>query len=96
MTRDKWSWQITIPNDGHRPGRGLVPTLIQWPNNKHPADTLRDSGRRVALIGGEHPEPDAIRVQIATLGLSDVLKVTYARTPRLAAMIRTPLGVTTL
>jgi hypothetical protein len=96
MARDTWSWRITIPDDGHRPGRGLVPTLIQWSGDKHPADRMPDSGRRLTLLAGEHPEPAAIRAQIAALGLSETLKVTYAKSPRLAAMIRTPRGVATL
>lgn len=96
MTRDAWSWRITIPDDGHRPGRGLVPTVIQWSDAKHPADHLPDSGRRLALLGGEHPEPALVRADLAKLGLSDTLKVSYAKSPRLAAMIRTPRGVATL
>ena len=96
MARGDWSWRITIPDDGHRPGRGLVPTMIQWPDARHPADALPDTGCRLAVLAGEHPEPAAVRTQIAALGLSDMLKVTYAKSPRLAAMIRTPRGVATL
>jgi len=95
-SRGEWSWRITIPDDGHRPGRGLVPTLIEWPGPRHPADALPDSGRRLTVLAGEHPEPAAIRASIAALGLSDTLKITYAKSPRLAAMIRTPRGVATL
>jgi hypothetical protein len=96
MSRGDWSWRITVPADGHRPGRGLVPTLIQWSDARHPADTMADSGRRLTMLAGEHPEPDEVRAQIAALGLSDTLKVTYAKSPRLAAMIRTPRGIATL
>jgi hypothetical protein len=32
----------------------------------------------------------------AALGLTDTLKVTYAKSPRLGAMIRTPRGIATL
>ena len=96
MTRGAWSWRITVPDDGHRPGRGLVPTLIQWADARHPTDALEDSGRRLVVVAGEHPEPDAVRKEIAALGLADTLKVTYAKSPRIAAMIRTPRGVATL
>ena len=57
---------------------------------------MPDSGRRLAVLAGEHPEPDTVRKQIAALGLADTLKVTYAKSPRLAAMIRTPRGIATL
>jgi hypothetical protein len=96
MTRGEWSWRIAVPDDGHRPGRGLVPTLLQWDGAAHPADRMVDSGRRLVVMAGEHPEPGDVRDDIGALGLSDVLKVTYAKSPRLAAMIRTPRGVTTL
>jgi len=96
MARGEFKWRITIPDDGHRPGRGLVPTLIQWSDARHPTDRLSDHGLRVAAIAGEHPEPAVVRAELAALGLSDVLKVTYAKSPRLAAMIRTPRGVATL
>lgn len=96
MTRGEWSWRITVPDDGHRPGRGLVPTLLQWDGAAHPADRMPDHGCRLVLLAGEHPEPATVRADIATLGLSETLKVTYAKSPRLAAMIRTPRGTATL
>lgn len=96
MTRGDFAWRITIPDDGHRPQRGLVPTLLQWSDARHPADGLPDRGLRLALLASEHPEPAAVRADLAMLGLSETLKVTYARSPRLAAMIRTPRGTATL
>jgi hypothetical protein len=89
-------WRITIPEDGHRPGRGLVPTLIEWSDERHPADSLPDSGLRLTAIAGEHPTPEQIRADIAKLDLADVLKVTYAKSPRLAAMLRSARGTVVL
>jgi hypothetical protein len=96
MARDDLHWRITIPDDGHRPGRGLVPTLIQWPDARHPTDNMPDSGCRLVAIAGEHPEPAVVRAALATLGLSETMKVTYGKSPRVAAMIRTSRGVATL
>jgi len=96
MARGDFTWRITIPDDGHRPGRGLVPTLIQWPDARHPTDRMRDSGCRLVAIAGEHPEPALVRAELATLGLSETMKVTYGKSPRIAAMIRTARGVATL
>jgi len=96
MTRGPFAWRITVPADGHRPGRGLVPTLIQWSDARHPADGMPDCGLRLVAIAGEHPDPAPVRKALAALGVSDVLKVTYGKSPRLAAMIRTPRGVVTL
>ncbi len=53
MQRGDFRWRITVPEDGHLPARGLVPTLIEWSDERHPADGLPDSGvQLVALAGG--------------------------------------------
>jgi len=96
MSRGDLTWRITVPDDGHRPGRGLVPALIQWPDSRHPADNMPDSGCRLVAIAGEHPEPATVRAELSMLGLSDTMKVTFGKSPRIAAMIRTSRGVATL
>jgi hypothetical protein len=96
MQRASYSWRMTIPNDGHLPGDGLIPTLIEWSGSNHPADALADDHIGVVAMAGAHPEPGAIRAGLDRLGLEEKLKVTYAVTPRLAAMLRTPRGTVTL
>ena len=96
MTRGPYSWRITIPDDGHLPGEGLIPTLIQWADEKHPVDALADDRIRLVTMAGAHPEPATIRAALGNLGVADMLKVTYAVTPRLAAMLRTPRGTVAL
>lgn len=96
ITRGDLHWRITIPDDGHLPGAGLVPTLIQWPKGTHPSNRLADSGIRLVALAAEHPDPATIRAALAALELSEQLKVTYGRYPRLAAMLRTPRGIVTL
>lgn len=94
--RGDFRWRLTVPADGHLPGRGLVPTLIQWTSATHPAQRLPDAGLSLVALAGEHPEPAPVREAIARLGMSDTVKVTYGTSPRLAAMIRTRRGVVTL
>ena len=95
MARGQWRWRMTIPVDGHLPGRGLVPTLIQWPDERHPAEAMPDHGLSLVALAGEHPDPAPVRAAIARLGLADDVKVTYGQSPRLAAMVRTPRGIVT-
>lgn len=92
MTRGAFEWRITIPADGHLPGGGLLPTLIQWADERHPADAMPDAGVRLVALAGAHPEPNAIRSALAALSLSETIKVTFAVTPRLAAMLQTTRG----
>jgi len=96
MARGDYRWRITIPDDGKLPAKGIVPTVIQWDVPFHPADTLPSSNVSIAGIAAAHPDPALIRGALASLGLEGVLPITYDRDARLAAMLRTPLGIATL
>jgi hypothetical protein len=43
LSRGPYRWRIGVPRDGHRPGAGSLPTLIQWEGGLHPADALPES-----------------------------------------------------
>lgn len=92
MSRGNFRWRITIPDDGRRPGEGVLPTLIQWDDARHPADGLPDTGIRIAALAAAHPEPGAMHAALVALGLGETLKVTFAAAPRLAAMLSTRHG----
>jgi hypothetical protein len=96
MQRGDLAWRMTIPDDGHLPARGLVPTLIEWLGARHPAERLPDTRLELVTLAAEHPDPAPVRAALAALALSDTLKVSYGRTSRLAAMLRTPRGTVTL
>jgi hypothetical protein len=96
MERGAFRWRITIPDDGHLPGDGLVPTLIQWSDGRHPTEAMAASRVRLVALSGAHPEPTRIRSTLERLSLGETLKVTYGKTPRLAAMLQTPQGAVTL
>jgi hypothetical protein len=96
MSRGNYRWRITIPDDGSLPGKGIVPTLIEWDVPRHPAESLPQSGVSLVSVAATHPEPATIRAALSSLGLSDAVQVTYDRDTRLAAMLRTPRGIVTL
>lgn len=96
LQRGDYRWRITIPEDGSRPGRGLVPTLIQWDVPNHPAATLPKSNVTLAQLAGTHSDPEPLRAALAALGLGDAIAITFDRETRLATMLRTPLGIATL
>ncbi len=96
LARGDYRWRITVPDDGTRPGKGLVPTLIQWDVPVHPADRLPPSSVSLVELAGSHPDPAPIRAALAKLGLSDALRANYDRDVRLVAMLRTPRGIVTL
>ena len=96
LSRGDYRWRITIPDDGSLPGRGIVPTLIEWDVPQHPAGTLPKSNVSLVSLAATHPEPASIRAALASLGQDEVVAVTYDRDTRLAAMLRTPRGIVTL
>ncbi len=96
LSRGDYRWRITIQDDGSRPGKGVLPALIQWDVAAHPADALPASGVTLAQFAASHPEPAPIRAALATLGLADALHVTFDRDVRLCAMLRTPRGIVAL
>jgi hypothetical protein len=96
MERGAFRWRITVPSDGRLPGNGIVPTLIEWADARHPADAMPEARVRLSALAGAHPDPSAIRGALAALALGDAIKVTYARTSRLAALLQTPRGAVTL
>lgn len=96
MERGDYRWRITIPDDGRRPGRGVVPTLIQWDVPFHPAERLPPSGVSIVEFAATHPDPAPVRDALAGLGLAEAVRVSYDRECRLAAMLRTPRGTVAL
>jgi len=96
MERGDYRWRITIPDDGKRPAKGIVPTLIQWDVPMHPADRLPPSKVSIAQVAATHSNSAYVRSALATLGLADSVRVTYDRETRLAAMLQTPRGIVTL
>ena len=96
MARGDYRWRITIPDNGSLPGKGIVPTLIEWDVPQHPADTLPKSNVSLVSLAATHPDPASIRAALASLGQDTGVAVTYDRDTRLAAMLRTPRGIVTL
>lgn len=94
--RGAYRWRITVPEDGRRPGRGVLPTLIQWDVAEHPADALPATGVTLAQLAASHPDPSPVRRALASLGVEDAIHVTFDREARLAAMLRTPRGLVAL
>ncbi len=89
VTRGAYSWRITIPDDGHLPGDGLVPTLIQW-DTPNPSGTLDPKGLNLVRLEGEHPDANRINHSLASLGLE--WRVAVGERPLLKAWLETPLG----
>lgn len=96
LARGDFRWRITVPVDGHLPGDGLIPSLIQWHSPAHPADKLPDRGCGLMKLEGFHPVPKRIHGSLSALGLDKALALFPAEAdegPGLAAYLRTPGGL---
>ena len=72
---------------------GLVPFVIDWGDSTHPGSVAPPAGRLVRLEG-QHPEPEAVRGALASMGVS--LHITSAPRPILKAIIETTTGLVEL
>jgi hypothetical protein len=97
--RGDYRWRITVPDDGHLPGDGLVPTLIQWDVPFHPAERLPDAGCALMKLEGFHPRPARIKAALVALGLEarlDLHPCAAGEPAQLVAYVRAPRGLVEL
>lgn len=95
MSRGALNWLITIPADGSMPSEGIVPTLIEWHTEQHPAQLLEDRGCWLVRLKGFHSQPDRVEQALKSLGLHDVMvinRLPAGERPYLVAQIETPHG----
>lgn len=81
---------------GSLPGNGLLPSLIEWPDNVHPASGLSERGTSLKALELRLPGPDRVDSALESIGLETAacrVSVISDRTgPRLRAYLDTPRG----
>ena len=96
LSRDHLCWRITVPADGLPPLGGLLPALIEWKMDEHPAANLPDACCDLMKLEGFHSDAERARRALAVLGLEHALAVFPCErdeAPGLAAYLRTPAGL---
>ena len=96
MSRDlpdgtRIEWRLAIPPQPI--GDGLVPVLIEWHTDRHPAKTS-PRGCTLVELYGEHPRPETVRSILDAMGVS--LDLRQGPVPTLTAILDTPKGRVTL
>jgi SAM-dependent methyltransferase len=84
--------RIRSPRGGALRFDGILPAVIQWHDDRHPADALPDSGRQLLALSLTHPQSDDLRTLFARLGISATIDLNPG-TPKIAARIRAPRTV---
>lgn len=94
MSRGALHWLITIAADGALQCEGVMPSLIQWQSEPHPARALPDLGCRLERLELAHPRAAQVQASLEAIGLRDP-RVALRTEPaaRLAAAIVTPHGL---
>ncbi|WP_210191749.1 MULTISPECIES: VOC family protein [Rhodomicrobium] len=96
VSRGMLSWRLTVPDDGHLPGDGVIPHLIEWDGGARPWEALPDEGFWLQELTLTHPDAAWLTGALRTLcarGFSSV-KVAEGEKPGLSAKIVTPAGET--
>lgn len=99
MQRDALRWRFAFTADGSMSGDGLIPHLIQWTQDSHPARAMVDSGCVLVSLNGIHSDPAAIQQVITSVGLEHTIAIHPASNSRpagLSARIQTSAGLVTL
>ena len=91
MSRGAYTWRITIPDDGALICAGLMPTIIQWDGDAHPADKLEERGRELMKLEGRFSSrAGSIAPALAALGLGQTIALARADHAQLSATILGP------
>lgn len=96
QVRGNLEWLMTIPVDGHLPGAGLIPTVIQWQVAGHPARGMADLGCHLVALHLYHPYPEWLNQVLTALGtsaLATLHPLPANQPPYLIAELQTPSGV---
>ena len=96
ITRGELSWRFAIPSDGQLPGSGLIPSVMQWDTDEHPAAQMEDLGCQLQAIEIHHPKPDWVQGVLNSMGfVGDVTLFPLAQNslPFMRVLLNTPSGV---
>jgi hypothetical protein len=89
-TRGGLSWRLTIPADGHLPGGGVIPHLIEWDGGMRPWEGMTDLGCRLEALVLAHPDPEWLKDALKSICAKgfDQVSVVKGEKPGLSAKIR--------
>lgn len=91
VTRDDLEWWLTIPDDGSLAESGLLPSFIEWPNGRNPANRLPENGTTLQNIILVHPNPQFITSCIDGIGIDGPIVVRQGQS-ELIFQIQTSAG----
>jgi len=99
MSRGALDWQISIPRDGKFVDDGVLPSLIQWGSDIHPASRLPHSGIQLRKLTLTHPRAAEVAATLQQIGFVDTESIVDFQTgeiPQITATFETAAGTLVL
>ena len=91
FTRNQFSWRFALREDGALNFGGVLPPVIQWNGDAHPADGLEDRGCALLSLELSHPVASSVLPLFRELRVTGPVELKSG--PRaLRARVRTPNG----
>jgi Glyoxalase-like domain len=95
LSRGPYRWRLAVPADGGLPFDGVLPAVIQWDGDAHPADALPDVGCALLGVSVTHPRADELQGLLERLGVEPPVAATLGPAA-VEGRIRCPTGVWTV
>lgn len=95
INRGELSWYFGIPDDGRLLAGGMLPYVIEWQTDSHPASKMPEAGCRLQSLEIHHPFPDWLQSVLESINALDLVKVHALpknEIPYLIAHLNTPNG----
>ena len=99
ISRGVLSWLFGLPEDGRLLAAGILPYVIEWQCNAHPANNMANSDCTLAGLSLYHTNAIWLETILASIGaqhLVTVYPLADQQTPYIEARINTPTGQKTL
>jgi len=91
VSRGELTWKITVPSNGLLVENGVLPVLIEWPNEQHPSKKLINKNISMNTLSLFHPEPNKIKKIICNLIESDLIRISEG-VPKIELILTTENG----
>ncbi|HTT11445.1 MAG TPA: VOC family protein [Burkholderiaceae bacterium] len=92
VSRGTLTWRITVPEDGSLQFGGLLPTVIQWDGDLHPAAVLDDKGCELQELALAHPMSAGLVPMFRALRIAGPVDLKPGP-KELVAHVRSPKGL---
>ena len=81
MSRGDLRWLFGIPDDGRLLAGGVVPYLIQWLTQTHPADVVADLGCSLKGLELHHPQPEWLTNVLSSIDAAHLADMSARSSP---------------